>query len=361
MNPDQISGRRAAAAWRALSPEQRSAAWVAAKAGAAPESAELAAVMAGYGNRWYQRLRWGAIALPFLLIALACVAGLAVASAGGGQVPIVALQVGIYLVVGGSMISAILLRQRFRKLAAAGALGLEAAHAGALSAPALTGAPSLLAESGFTVPAGVLTRSGAPATAVVGPDGVTELPTRRAPLVFVVVFMGFLAVCLTGGVITGAVGASRAGASSVSWLPLLIPLVIVLPSFVLILSATWRGLRSKVLLRFTAAGWELPGSGLSGAWSDVTGLEVRAFSAGGTGFGSTRQASPIRVVVLRVGNPEHYLAQVGPVTRWLLRRGTKKYHSPITIAVGPRFPISLEQLLATLAHYTEAPVSWTSR
>jgi hypothetical protein len=360
MNPDQISGRQAAAAWRALRPEQRAAAWAAAKAGAAPESTELAVVMAGYGNRWYQRLRWGAIAVPFALIVLACLGGVA-AAAADVDIPALALQIAVYALLGGPVLTMLLLRQRFRRLAAAGALGLEAAHAGALPAPALTGAPGFVPESEYTVPAGVPFQPGVPATAVVGPDGVTELPTRRAPVVLLLLFLGGLVVCVSGAAITAAVPGSSGGGSRTSWLPMLFPLVIVLPSFVIVFAATWRGLRSKVLLRFTRSGWELPGSGLRGDWSDVTGVEVRAFTAGGGGLASTRQASVIRVVVLRVANPEHYLAQVGPVTRWLLRRGTRKYSSPVTIAVGQRFPISLEQLLATLAHYTQAPVSWTTR
>jgi len=271
------------------------------------------------------------------------------------------VQIAIYLVVGAPAIAVVLLRQRFRRLAAAGALGLEAARAGALPAPAFSGGPGVLAESEYTVPVGALVQPGAPAAPVVGPDGVTVLPTQRARLVLLLVLMGGFLVCVSGAVVTSAVEAAQGGGGLASWAPLLIPLAVVLPSFLILIAATWRGLRSKVLLRFTRAGWELPGSGLSGAWSDVTGIEVRAFSAGGAGIGGNRQASTIRVVVLRVGNPGHYLAQVGPVTRWLLRRGTRRYSSPVTIAVGRRFPISLEQLLATLSHYTPAPVTWTSR
>src|SRR4051812_10584104 len=100
MNPNQLSGSAAKEAWRALSPEQRKAAWAAAKTASAPQSVELAVVMAAYGNRWYQRLRWGALALPFVGLPLACVAGAALTLAGV-EVTGALAQVVLYVVVGG--------------------------------------------------------------------------------------------------------------------------------------------------------------------------------------------------------------------------------------------------------------------
>jgi len=177
-------------------------------------------------------------------------------------------------------------------------------------------------------------------------------------VVFVVVFMGVLAVCLTGVVITGAVEASRAGRQQPVWLPLLIPLSSSCRRSYSSSPRPGAGCAARVLLRFT-------GGRLGAARLRAERSLVRRDRARGTAFSAVAPASaapaasPSAWWCCGSAIPSTTLPRSGPVTRWLLRRGTRKYSSPITIAVGPRFPISLEQLLATRAHYTEAPVSWT--
>jgi len=253
-------------------------------------------------------------------------------------------------------------RIRFGRLAAAGALGLEAAHRGAVPA----GVPVPLASEGdFTVPFGAAAAAAplrAPALPV-APDaaGVVELPTQRGRLAAAIaVFCGVLLV-VGAGLLTTLVTALRGGPDPIEWVFVGFEVVALL-TFVgllgLLIALLLPSLRSPVSARFSPAGWELPPSKLRGPWSEVQAIEVRAFGTGGAAYGR-RTASSTRIVVLRVTQPERYLLGLTPLRRWALGRSMRRYGSPVLLATGARSPVSLEQLLATLARYTAAPVRWT--
>ncbi len=356
MGPMVPTGRDARLAWQSLAPEDRQRAWAAAKKGSAPPDGALAAVMAGYGSVMYRRYR----ALP--LVAL----GVFFVVMCGGLLILVQLgrPVSPWLepVLGAAVIAVsfatISARQRYRRLASAGALGLQAAWAGAVPA----GHPQVLPDQGeFTVPYGVPSNVPATAYAAPGVPGIVELRARRGRVVFSLSFLGFFLLCAAGGLSAELVLAfdhgDGGGVPLVAILGLAAAVLVILAFVALLVLSSWHVLREPITARFTPQGWELPSSGFGDSWSAVLALEVRALTVGG-GYGAP-VASPTRLVVFRVADPQRYLAQIGPVRRRLARRTVAKYGSPALIVAGPRAPIELEPLLATLAQYTAAPVHWT--
>jgi hypothetical protein len=367
VQPYLPTGREASARWRALSAEDRQRAWAAAKAGAAPPDADLALVMAGYSELWHRRLRWTMFAAPFVLVPLVCVVLVVAGQAHWLDQPLI-VEPPLFVLLFGILFVPAFQRRRFRKLATAGALGLEAARAGALPAAAsATSAGRSVAweQSEFTVPSGVLPNPVGPTGAhagipMVGPGGVTQLRTRRAPQVIMVVTLSFTLLCLAGlvaSMISLATLTTTGGVVLLALIPALLGLGVLVFLMVLLVAVNWRVMRNPVVARFGPEGWELPASGMRGSWADVTAIDVWALNVGDT-LAASRAASPVRLVVLRVPDPERYLAQTGPLFRRLLRRSVKKYGSPISLTAGPRSPMAVDHLLATLAQYTNAPVGW---
>lgn len=381
------SGRQAVALWRALGTADRRRAWSAARIGAAPADVRQALAMAGYGQLWHRRLRWLFYLSPLLLVLAICGGTLA-----SGSADWLDSSPATWPVLAGAAFGGILVLQlqrlRFRRLSAAGFLGLAAERAGALP-PAPSPGPDFARSAGplgddeFTVPATAGPTIPAPATAgptipapaTAGPTipaprieqstplpgavGVTELRTRRRPIVVVLLVVTLAMLCAAGnlGSQIGAWRANRLAAGSL--LLSLFGLLFLAAMLLLLLMLTWRALRNPVTARFAPEGWQLPSVGIGGPWTDVVAIEVRALTVTDNPYSSST-ASALRAVVLRVPDPEPYLALVGPLTRWALRRTVKKYGSPIAITAGrPRAPMDVEELLATLARYTPAPARWT--
>jgi hypothetical protein len=360
VGPTAVTGADAVRAWRALTAQQRAAAWAAAKANAAPPDGALAAVMAGYGLRRQRQLQFAPLAVVVVYPALLCgvLVGLNVGDVP--QVAIVAATVASMALVIGLLIANMLLRQRFGRLAAAGALGLEAAHRGAVP----VGVPVPVAHAGdFTVPYGV---PAAPATfgppaAPIAPiaPGVVELPAQRKRVAVALALFScmllFLIALLTAALLSGL----DVPHDPAVWVFIAIEaagLLFVILGLGVMIALLIPTLRHPVSTRFTPQGWELVASKMRGPWSEVQAIEVRSFYAGGAVY---RRPPSTRIVVLRVPQPERYLAGVGPLRRWALGRSMKRYGSPVLLATGARTPVNLEQLLATLAQYTAAPVRWT--
>ncbi len=305
-----------------------------------------------------RRLRW---ALP-LLIAVALVLivvvdlnlapGSALATASQVLFPVL-----VGLLAGGLM----LLRLRARKLATAGALGLEAARVGAV--PAGAPLPVAAADGEFTVPYGTLmapeTRSPGSLSPPIGPAGEVELRGRRGPAVFSLVVILVGGTCLLGSLATmiatvatsgvegplGHHGAARRRAAHHR--------------------RVVRPARRAVDPGATSAGAGPVHSDRLGAAELPPGWAVeRRARDGRAGDNPERRVCgpagvPARMVVLQLRDPDRALGRVGPVTRWLLRRTRRRYGSPVVIMAGPRSPMQLDQLLATLAHYSTAPIRWT--
>ncbi len=185
------------------------------------------------------------------------------------------------------------------------------------------------------------------------------MPGGDLVLAAVTILLGLELVLLGGGAVPAAVALTEGELDTVLLVPLLLLAVLLLAVLLMLgiyAAALLMMVRDPVTARFTPAGWELPSVGQRGPWSEIQAIEVRAFSTGG-GYGQ-RKASSIRLVVLRVAAPQRYLGG-GLVRRWALRRSLRRYGSPLVLAAGPRAPMELEPLLATLARFTAAPVHWT--
>jgi hypothetical protein len=362
VGPTTVTGGDAVRAWRALTAQQRAIAWAAAKASAAPPDGALAAVMAGYGLRRQRQLQFAPLAVVVAFPAVLCGALLGLNAAGTDSTALELVAVAFMVIVIALVITNSVVRIRFGRLAAAGALGLEAAHRGVVPA----GVPVPLAREGdFTVP------FGAPAAAApfhapvlpVAPDlaGVVQLPTQRGRIAVAIGIFCVMLLVVGTVLLTTLVTALRGGPDPVEWVFVgfegvaLLTLVGLLGLLIVLLLPS---LLSPVSARFSPAGWELPPSKLRGPWSEVQAIEVRAFGTGGAAYGR-RTAPSTRIVVLRVPQPERYLRGLSPLRRWALGRSMRRYGSPVLLATGARSPVSLEQLLATLAQYTAAPVRWT--
>jgi hypothetical protein len=361
VGPMGVSSSDAVRAWRELAPEQRSAAWAAARTGAAPPDAALAAVMVGYGLRRQRQLRAVPLVVLGGLLPIGCGATLLLSVDGVYlDLPSVYLVPAIGLLVLLPVVVSTVSRVRFAKLAAAGELGLEGARRGAV--PVGSYAP-LDPAHGFTVPYGVPVAQAAPpgwAPAVAVSGDLVELRARRGPvLAAVTILLGLELILLGGGAVPAAVVLAEGDLAPALLVPLLLLAVLLLAVLAMLASyaaALLRIARDPVTARFSPAGWELPSVGQRGPWSEIQAIEVRAFSTGG-GYGQ-RTASSIRLVVLRVAAPQRYVGG-GLMRRWALRRNLRRYGSPLVLAAGPRAPMELEPLLATLARFTAAPVHWT--
>ncbi len=353
MGADIPSGRAARDAWRALSPQARQAARLAADRNVAPPDPGLAWAAAGYGRMMAGRLRLAALLAPPVLMVLV-IATVAVASRFStptpGLVALLVLLLGFLAVV----VVTQRIRRRYRTLYNSGLLGVEAAQ---LGVPVGAAAHAVWAPehegSGFTVPYQATVPVPAPAprpAADAAAAGVQTVPARRRPVVVAIVLYGIIAACLW----SAAIATPQSDAVAGSALAGMAALVTALLAVMVYLSAP--GFRSGAVARFTPSGWELPGQRLRGAWSTVREIRVGPVRAR-----SERTASVLagyRVVMLMVDHPDGYLAQLPPLRRRLTRRTMNRYGSPIAILTGPRQRVTMVDLVEMLQRYTDAPVTW---
>lgn len=349
MDPTVPTGWPAFSAWRALSPVQRRGAWSAADQGRAPDDGWVAAVMAGYGatvDRLLRGFNW--LLLGVYLVALLGAATLRVYFGLDPEL-FLGLTMAVYLAIGQA---ARWVRGRFRRLASAGAVGMQAVHAGAV--PLAVPVPAMQSE--FTVPYGVPAHHPdlAEAPPPAGPREFMAAANRRR----ILAIMGCHVLLLAVGVwyLVTVIDSRDYSTSGLGFALQLGTGVAILGgcAFLLVSQVVHNGLKllHSTVVRGDVNGWALPAAGFSGSWSALHAIDVRAVEVTLT----RRGRSGTQVLVFRVADPEAYLAQVGPVRRLLARRAMRRYGSPLTVVMDGR---ATRPLLAAIEAFADVPVRWT--
>jgi hypothetical protein len=314
-----------AVAWSELHPDERRTARAAARARAGIADPRVAVAALTYGQRLASALTviravWPVAALPVLVpvaILVAIMEELGVPSLplylGGALILTTALVVGLRAILG------------LRALASAGGLGLEMA---ALRA----------ARSGPVGPAG------GPQPLTVAP--ISPIASRARAAVVALALPATLAVFLIAALTTPG------------------DRIYSVVSGVLLVGVTWlyrRSLPGFVLSSFRPArarlstdAAELHQLGVTVPWADVVGVDIR-FPLLGSGLAF--EATPDRVVVLRVRDPQHHRG-AGRVARWTMRANLREYGSPLAFTAGPRMSQSLGEVLAFISTVTDTPIRY---
>jgi hypothetical protein len=349
MGPDVLKGRDARAAWRALSPEGRRAAWAAAKGGYSPGDPGIGLAAAAYARRRIRTLRIALGLLPIVvLVSVVALAFLALgySHSSGMYFALVPVLLGAYIV------AAVLLRirvVRYRGMYSSGTLAVEAARAGMAGAPHTDAWQQSGHQSEFTVPyhAGVRIEA-EPARQPADPAraGTHRIRVARGPfLVRYAVTVFFLVVIWLMFAVLSA--------GPPEFVPLLFVVLGVAVLFTLLAVASlllnWPWLRDPTVVRLDPDGWSQPPFRTGGGWPGVREIRVRSY-----GGGSNR---PTRAVVLVVDDPQEQLDRVPAARRWIARSAVRRYDSPIVITANHHTMLAPD-LVALLRRYTDAPVTW---
>jgi len=353
VGPNFPSGREAGAAWRALSPEGRAAAWAAAKTGTAPGDLGVAWAAAGRGRSGVRQLRTVLILGPFAFMILLIATTVIVLGIGVGATDYLALLPLLLLGYIAGMVTLRLRLRRYQRLYDSGTLAIEAARTVGVAQPPGAGVwtPSSY-QSEFTVPyqASVPVAMPAPRPA---PDptatGTREVTVRRGQLAFrltITLVFSLLFPLLVFVEVSGP------GSNPVMIVFLIVLALVYLPLALFTLVLNVRFLVNPLIARFSPAGWELPYARMAGPWSGVREIRVRATSAR-----VSTSSVPTRVVVLVIDAAAEQVARTPVLRRYLFGRTTRRYGSPAVILAGPRsMPVS--ELIPLLQRYTAAPISY---
>lgn len=352
MGPNIPTGREAGAAWRALSPEGRAAAWAAAKAGSAPGDLGLAWAAAGRGRQGVRRLRLVLMFIPIvflLLVTGTTVAAISVGSAAGSYLAL------LPLLLLGYVAGIVLVRQRLRRyqrLYDTGTLAIEAAQTVGVpqqSSAGVWGQHSYQSE--FTVPYQASVPIAAPRPRP-APDpvgtGTHEIRVQRGLLasrLAIVVFVSLILLLLL------ILEAGTTGGLEM-FVFLLVLAVAYVPMALFTLALNVRFLFDPLLARFSPAGWELPYARMAGPWSGVREIRVRALGAR-----ISTSTVPTRLVVLVVDDPAAQVVRAPLLRRYPFGRLARRYGSPVVILAGPRTLPAIE-MIPLLQRYTAAPVNY---
>jgi hypothetical protein len=339
-----------AAAWSALSPDERRAAWAAARARAGIVDPRVAVAALTYGQRLagtltVVRVVWPAAAMV-TLVPLA-ILGFALKWLG---VPSFPLYLGLALILPAAFVMGLRILLALRALASAGRLGLEMAQlraarsGGRWPASAAVGGP---AQPGLS-PAFRGADPGAPDP---GPQPLTiaaispSAGRARAALAILVGVAALTAVT-TAPVTTPG-----------DWISAVM-LGVFLVGFTWLYGRTLPRAVAALFMpaeaRLSTDGVELDQLGTTVPWADVVGVDIRfPFLGSGLTFGAT----PDSVVVLRVRDPEQYRG-AGRLVRWTMRANQRDYGSPLAFPAGPRTTRSLGEVLAFISSVSNAPIRY---
>jgi hypothetical protein len=349
-------GRRAVAAWRALSAQARQDAFETTRRGVAPSDVGVAWAAAGYGWTVARRMRVGWFFVPVAVMAVMVPVGAGLVAARASALTVDVVMAVLLVAVLGGFVGLSVWARRYQRLHACGLLGMEAARLGSLAPTPGQSVWGASADSGFTVPYHAQVPIPEPVARPV-PDpvaaGVREIPLRRgrvlgslAALVALGLVLWLMAIVLWIGV------RPPVFSTVVTVLAALYTLVLALFLYVAV-----PAVRRPVTARFTPDGWELPAQRMSGAWAQVRAIRVRPLSTGGVSAGSPQLAA-VRVVTLIVDDPEQCVAHLSTLRRKLLQASIKKYGSPVAIVATPKRTMPFVELVQLLQHYTSAPVEW---
>lgn len=349
MGPNVPTGREARAAWQALSPEGRQAAWAAAKGGYSPGDPGLGLAAAGHARRRIRTLRVVLGLVPVVLLVM--VFGLMVAAFVSHSARAFFVLAPVLLV--GYVVAMVLVRiriARYRGMYNSATLAVEAAQAG-MAVAADPGAWQQNAyQSEFTVPyhAGVRIEPHAQAPSPADPAraGTHRIRVARGPVLVQYALVSFFLLVIWLAV---AVLAQRpAELAPLMFTVLAIAVLYTLLALTNVL-LTFPLLRDPTVLRLDPDGWSQPPVGTGGRWAGVREIRVRSFAA------SSRR--PVRAVVLMVDDAQAQIAAVPATRRWIARRAVRRYGSPIVVPATPR-TMPAPELVALLGRYTDAPVAW---
>jgi hypothetical protein len=350
MGPNVPTGYEARVAWRALSPQGRRAAWVAAKEGTSPGDPGLGLAAAAYAKRMIRILRVVLAVIPLSLLVLVLLAtGLALASRAFAGLYFTVLLPGLFLAY---VVGVILVRRRVRQYAAlhnSGMLAVEAAQAGAVATADPNAWRQGAYQSEFTVPyqAGIRVAQPRPRPpADPTGAGTHEIRMARWPLVVQLT----LSVVLVG--LLWLAGSSLGPDREVTTLRLIVDALAVvytgLVAFSVLVNLPL--LIDPRVARLAPDGWSQPVVRTAGRWDGVREIRVRSYASGmGT--------RPTRAVVLVVDDPQAQIERIPVPRRWIARRSVRRYGSPIVIPASPRTMVAPD-VVALLQRYTDAPVTW---
>ncbi|MBN1172788.1 MAG: hypothetical protein JXA67_11490 [Micromonosporaceae bacterium] len=326
-HPTYPTGRDAIGRWRALPAGTRRSLLVTEASGEPLADLDLAPIVTGYGHTMVIRNRWflclaaiGALALSALLANRSW----PVSQAGDvtPALPLLALV---------ACLCAILLRAgrhlRYRTLRFWGLAAIERAQLAAGSEAPTDGSTD-------------------------GGHEVTEIRFNRVRLVSVTV-AGWIVVLLLAGV--AAYRLLNAPSLSVGNVVFAVVCGLLVLSLLPDIRRQREYFADPTFVRLASGGWELPGTGLRGAWSEVRDIEVIS----GRALGPRRLMHPgMRVVVLQVDNAQQHADSAIPLRRREVQADHRQYGSPVAFSVSYFFTIPVLDAITALRRYTMAPVIW---